>query len=178
MEEEEKQRIEGSPSLEEEPQSVRGQLGALVVLLLVAGTVWLLFQYLPVFGDWLGGKANEIVGRETEVEKEGRETGISPPEPEISLAEVPPDQSSPISASRGTLDHFRKQLVEQLGGDSVVVVRHLALSDEEDRMVAAIAWKDGREPALAEVFFERDEFGRYLSSEGAVSDSEIKLWSE
>ncbi|MEM6280385.1 MAG: hypothetical protein AAF733_12965, partial [Verrucomicrobiota bacterium] len=62
MEEEENQRIEGPPSLEEEPQSVRSQLGALVVLLLVAGTVWLLFQYLPVFGDWLGGKANEIVG--------------------------------------------------------------------------------------------------------------------
>ncbi|MEM1444394.1 MAG: hypothetical protein AAGF67_18760, partial [Verrucomicrobiota bacterium] len=144
--------------------------------------VWLLFQYLPLFGDWLGEKADDVVGTQTDEEIEEVQTEVPPPEPVAALVETEteqnPDGSPPIQAPDGKLGHFRSQLVEQLGGDSVVTVRHLALSDDESRMVAAIAWKDGREPALAEIFFERDEFGRYLSSDDAAVKTQIKLWSD
>ncbi|MEM6279958.1 MAG: hypothetical protein AAF733_10800, partial [Verrucomicrobiota bacterium] len=101
--------------------------------------------------------------------------------PKISDKPISPVATRTESVGDGEQDsaaYFKAQLAEQLGGEVVAEVRHLALSDDEARMVAAITWKDGRQPPLVEIFFERDEFGRYLSTEDAPLEAPITLWAE
>lgn len=147
---------------------MKNQILALLTLLPVVGVLWLLIQYLPVVGDWMGETADKVVSGAEMVELSPQDEAKPAETPQPAL---PPERQSP--------DFFREQIVEQLGGADRVEVRHLALSDDETRLVAALQLTDdegGKE--LVEVFFERDEFGRYLSTDDSPVDHPLKLWAE
>jgi hypothetical protein len=74
---------------------------------------------------------------------------------------------------------YRSQIVEQLGGPDRVELRHLAIADDGKKMVAALkVIDDDGNSRLIEIIFERDEFGRYLSTADAPVDEPLKLWKE
>ena len=154
-------------------------VGGLVLLIPVLGFLWVVLHYVPKLGDVMETAADRLVerGAAEEAPSEMEENGALP-------EETPGKGGSPgsdsVSAREGgsLLGAFRAQIIEQLGGDGVEV-RHLALSDDETRMVAALRVVDGEgESELIEVFFERDEFGRYRSTKDAPMEEPLTLWSE
>jgi len=176
-----------------EPASPQNQLLALLTLLPVLGVLWLVMTYLPKFGDWMGAKADSVVQTVTG-EKSSEEA--APVENEevtvgdqVDLSEmaVPLDATVPDVANVRTNNEasllvtaeFETQIIEQLGGPQRAEVRHLAISDDGERIVAALKLKseDGG-GSLIEVFFERDEFGRFLSSEESPVSGRLTLWGE
>ncbi|MDF1826538.1 MAG: hypothetical protein P1U68_17980 [Verrucomicrobiales bacterium] len=162
------------PSVSEEAAAdpgVKNQLLALFTLLPVLGLLWLLIQYLPAVGDWMGEAADKVVGTE---EPGDREDKASPSEPDIPVL-----ASGTVEATADTKGSYREQIVEQLGGSGTVELRHLAISDDREKMVAALELaEESGGKRLIEIFFERDEFGRYLSTEDSPLDFQIKLWGE
>ncbi|MEM7601040.1 MAG: hypothetical protein AAF357_06445 [Verrucomicrobiota bacterium] len=176
MSEEEKQIVEDPMEAEREPQPLKNQVGALLVLLVVFGAVWGLFKILPEVGDWIGDTADTVIT------KEGEELlPVSTVEPPPPAKESSPEREiDPVSTeSPNQLDFYRQQIIEQLGGEEKVEVRHLALSQDETRMVVALKIKAVEAGSgLVEVFFEQDEFGRFLSTDDSPLDELLKLWSE
>ena len=74
---------------------------------------------------------------------------------------------------------YRAQIVEQLGGPERAEVRYLALSDDSSEMVVSLKVTDAEgEEKLIEVFFERDNFGRYLSTGDSPLESQLTLWTD
>jgi hypothetical protein len=169
----EKRGLEDPASVETEPTALRSQLGALFILLPVFGVIWVLFRYLPAAGDWIGEKTDQVMER---VETPGEVSEIPASEPaELSGIAA----GTPVTVKSGDLVSFRQQILEQLSSAGRVEVRHLALSDDETRMVAALQLtEESGESRLVEVFFERDEFGRYLSTDDSPIGISLKLWSE
>lgn len=144
-----------------------------------------------------GGSAGESVPDEPAPREPGVEApegGVDPETPESPAARDgsggkagesgstadPPGTSVGTEASDDSLAPFRRQILEQLGGPERVEVRHLARSDDGARMVAALrlSGEAGEAARLVEVFFERDDFGRYLSTEDAPVESRLTLWPE
>lgn len=151
-----------------EGAALKSQVGALVVLVLVFGAIWLLFRYLPAGGDWIAEKTGQVIG-DAPAEEEGTEKLLSTTV-ETETNAVP----------RGEIPgSYREQIVAQLGGPGRVEVRHLALSQDGTRMVAALqlTGEDGKK-RLVEVFLEEDEFGRFLSAEDSPDGVALKLWSD
>lgn len=158
--------------------SPKNQLVGLLLLLVVFGILWGIAKGMPLLNTWMDEKRVAIMEGESGAgEKEAAET----PAPDPAMTQN--DQSAPTpavpQATALSTDRFRSQIIEQMGGAEKVEVRHLAISDDEKRMVAALRLAgEGGEARLIEVFFERDEFGRYLSTEDSPVDVPLKLWSE
>ena len=158
--------------------SPKNQLVGLLLLLVVFGILWGIAKGMPILNTWMDEKRVAIMEGESGAgEKENAET----PAPAPAVAQN--DNSAPFPAApqmvTPSTDRFRSQIMEQMGGAEKVEVRHLAISDDEKRMVAALRLAgEGGEAELIEVFFERDEFGRYLSTEDSPVDVPLKLWSE
>jgi len=172
--EDEHQGIEDPQSEEEERPPLKNQIVALLTLLPVVGVLWLLVEYLPAAGDWIGETVDGVVSVDDKEEAENLEEAVV--ETEAVVPEVPVIEAG---IPRANPDSFRQQIVEQLGGVGRAEVRHLAVSDDETRLVAAleVTSPEGAKK-LIEVFFERDEFGRYLSSDDSPVDTPLKLWAE
>lgn len=158
----------------EEVQSWQGKVGAMATLALVLGFLWLVFQYLPTASDWLAGKTTAVLVSE----EEGKVDIELPVEPskEVRVPLKEEKLRTPVR-SASALDYFRTQLVEQWQGEGEMEVRHLALSDDETRMVAALQIRREEEISLVEVYLERDEFGRYLSKDDSELGFSFKIWS-
>lgn len=155
---------------EKKPESpgVKNQVVGLLILLPVLGAFWFLAQFLPQFGDWLGGTVESAVGEQAAIE--AKEAEVEKPDPE---EEEVPEKYPRAGGS------FRDQIVEQLGGPDRAEVRHLAVSDDESRMVVALKIFDEKgKGKLIELFFERDEFGRYLSEEDSPVETKITVWKD
>lgn len=176
-----------TPSSEDskEPASPKNQLVALLTLLPVLGVLWLVMTYLPKFGDWMGDKADSVV--QTVTGDESSEATV------VGDRVEPSEKAAPIEATVAAVANeranngvsllataeFKTQIIEQLGGSQKAEVRHLAISDDGERIVAALKLKseDGG-GSLVEVFFERDEFGRFLSTEESPIPDRLTLWGE
>jgi hypothetical protein len=165
----------------------KSQVLGLVTLLPVLGLLWLALTWTPKLGDWMGSKADWILGEESMAEDET--VGAVPGETNPLLADPPGESTEPESGEKSPPEKpgpgdsmvvgFRSQIVEQLGGAGRVEVRHLALSEDEARMVAALKLLDSDgKSELVEVFFEQDEFGRFHSVEYSPIEKPVKLWSE
>ncbi|MDF1862852.1 MAG: hypothetical protein P1U87_21730 [Verrucomicrobiales bacterium] len=162
---------EAIPDQKIDPPAPVEQLKAALVLIPALGILWLVIHYLPGFGDWMGKLSDQVVGEVTA-------GGTSDEEEEGGKEESTPSTASPDSAPSPATD-YRSQIVEQMGGPDRVEVRHLALADDEKKMVAALQVIDNEgNSRLIEVFFERDEFGRYLSTGDSPVDQPLKLWKE
>lgn len=164
--------------MEEEAPAVPGmknQIIALLTLLPVLGILWLVVQYLPALGDWMGKAVDEVVTTDEASKNEDQE---KPPEPDI--GEKPFGVSSdPLQELSVSTTSYREQIIEQMGGADLAEVRHLAISDDQEKMVVALQITDtSGERQLIEVFFERDEFGRYLSTADSPVETQLKIWSE
>ena len=73
----------------------------------------------------------------------------------------------------------KQAILDALGGPEKVVVQHLAFSTDEKSMVAAVKLLNGQEaPELKEIFFEQDQFGRYVSTPDSPVGTVIKIWKE
>lgn len=179
----------GAPA---EKPSVGEQVRALLILLPVFGALFLLFHYLPGIGDRIGAVADRVTTSDSD-DRSGDEsaewtTDSDPSEPArapVEGAASDGETDRPGGGSRpdaGCLDSYRAQIVEQLGGPDRVEVRHLAASDDGARLVAAVRFGDGDGegpgPRLLEIYFERDEFGRFLSEDSEFVDERLTLWSE
>ncbi len=174
-----------------EQATPRNQMVALLTLLPVLGVLWLTMHYLPKFGDWMGEKADSVVSAVGVEESEEEGDAVKVEVSQGSAAEGEPDKVAleasgealtlvkPGGMTEGGTAHFKSQIIEQLGGAEKVEVRHLAVSDDGERIVAAL--KLGKAPAgggLVEVFFDRDEFGRFISTEDSPVSERLVLWSE
>lgn len=156
---------------EKKPESpgVKNQVVGLLILLPVLGAFWFLAQFLPQFGDWLGGTVESAVVDDTPIE--GAEAEVEKHDLE---EEAVPEEKDPSAGGS-----FRDQIVEQLGGPDRAEVRHLAVSDDGSRMVVALKIFDEKgKGKLIELFFERDEFGRYLSEEDSPVETKITVWKD
>jgi hypothetical protein len=152
-----------------DPPAPVEQLKAALVLIPVLGVLWLVVHYLPKFGDWMGAQTDRIVGEVRAGNSSGK--GARGPE-NVPSAASPDSASSPVPG-------YRSQIVEQLGGPDRVELRHLAIADDGKKMVAALkVIDDDGNSRLIEIIFERDEFGRYLSTADAPVDEPLKLWKE
>ncbi len=194
MSEREKEPELPSKAESEETASPKNQIVALLTLLPVLGILWLTMQYLPKFGDWMGAKADSVVksvSGDTDSDSSGEAPAVSDdpgeledPGPSSEVVPVAPGRDSlsargPVSSADTARAEFISQIVEQLGGEGKVEVRHLAVSDDGERIVAALKLFEGTEGGrLVEVFFERDEFGRFHSSEDSPVSEKLVLWSE
>lgn len=187
-----------SPSAVElkEPASPKNQLVALLTLLPVLAVLWLVIQYLPKFGDWMGAKADSVVSAVSgeggsSPDANGPEGPSSQDESINAVAALPAEsgqsilKKSPIESHGSVSDStpmkagFEAQIIDQLGGSGKVAMRHLAISDDNERMVAALKINDesgGND--LIEVFFDRDEFGRFVSTEDSPVSEKLVIWSE
>ncbi|MDF1656574.1 MAG: hypothetical protein P1U58_03110 [Verrucomicrobiales bacterium] len=173
MSEEENKVIEDPLTGESEPVSMMSQLGSLMILLVVSGAIWVLFKYLPAAGDWMGKAVDEVIAIDEADEKEEK-----PSKPE-SGGKSSGVSSDPPKDSSVSMFSYREQIIEQMGGQDLVEVRHLAISDDKEKMVVALQVTDASgEKQLVEMFFERDEFGRYLSTADSPGETQLKLWAE
>lgn len=68
----------------------------------------------------------------------------------------------------------RIQISKALGEKASV--EHVAFSRDDSTMVAAIRMTDSGE--ILEIYFEMDEFGRYISVPDSPVDKEIKIWKK
>ncbi len=184
---------EKSPEVEsKEPPSPKNQLVALLTLLPVLGVLWLLMQYLPKLGDWMGDKAGSMASAVS-----GKENfplvAINTEEPVSEKNSTEGEIGSLVSDSKERADKgplapsdstsqkesYRSQIVEQFGGAEKVEIRHLSVSNDSERMVVALkVHHESEDSALIEVFFERDDFRRYISSEDSPVPEKLVLWSE
>ena len=196
MSETEKEPESPLSAAEGEPASPKNQLVALLTLLPVLGVLWLVMQYLPKLGDWMGDKAESVVGAATVGENSDSKADASveaaPQENSTDTVATPPSESGrPASIDSEASSHalvsessaekagLKAQIIEQLGGSNNVEVRHLAISDDSERMVAALKINDDSGAGgLVEVFFDRDEFGRFISSGDSPVPEKLVLWSE
>lgn len=156
---------------EEKPEvSIKNQMLGLVLLLVVFGVIYLIMKGMPKMNEWIDTKRKAFVeGVEVPAVKSSSEPepGIPPAEVEVEEKKARPDPE------------YGAQIVEQLAGMGEVEVSHLAISEDETEMVAALrVEKEGSEARLFEVFFERDKFGRYISTPDSPVDVELKLWQE
>ena len=173
MSEREKEPELPSKAESEETASPKNQIVALLTLLPVLGILWLTMQYLPKFGDWMGAKADSVV-KSVSGDTDSDSSGEAP-----AVSDDPGELEDPVSSADTARAEFISQIVEQLGGERKVEVRHLAVSDDGERIVAALKLFEGTEGGrLVEVFFERDEFGRFHSSEDSPVSEKLVLWSE
>ncbi|MDF1741078.1 MAG: hypothetical protein P1U86_18090 [Verrucomicrobiales bacterium] len=167
----------------QESAAPKNQMVALLTLLPVLGILWLTMQYLPKFGDWMGEKADSVVSAVSGEESAGAPAKDSQGSPAEGGADEtglkPSPKVSPVVKVASGTAEFKSQIIEQLGGIDKVEVRHLAVSDDGERIVAALKLGDG--PAggsLIEVFFDRDEFGRFISTEDSPVSERLVLWGE
>ncbi|MEM9017401.1 MAG: hypothetical protein AAGC68_10325 [Verrucomicrobiota bacterium] len=152
--------------------SLPQQLKRAAVILPLLGLCWLILQGPPDLGFF----QSEREGGEG-VEKKLDATGA------VGEVERDEEDTSPSleqgQAAASSLAYFRDQIVAQLGGEDVVEVRHLALSDDGESLVAALKQLDSEEGGrLFELLFERDRFGRFLSVSETGLDSPVLLWHE
>ena len=74
-------------------------------------------------------------------------------------------------------DEVKSQILEAIGGAERGQVRHVSFSDDASKMIASLKMTpESGEAKLIEVIFERDDFGRYISSENSPLDTPIKIW--
>jgi len=165
---------ENEAATEEKPEvSMKNQLLGLVLLLLVFGVLYLVMQGMPKLTGWIDSKRVEIVGGAEKKIEEGTETAEL--EPELSEEPAAEVAEKKMPARSG----YAEQIVEQLADSGKVEVRHLAISDDETKMVAALRMeREGEKAKLFEIFFERDEFGSYISTGDAPVDTELILWKD
>ncbi len=82
-----------------------------------------------------------------------------------------------MSGSGFPVDHVRRVILDALGGDERVEVRHIAFSDDGEAMVAAVIFRDPDGTARPEeILFAKDQFGRYVSEGDAPIERTIKIW--
>ena len=162
--------------------STADQLKAVLVLIPVLGFLWLVIQYLPKAGEWIGDRTGQLLGSEEsagkgeDAEKEpAPEPGNRESEAAGSVSQAGGKEKKPPAAN----SDYRSQIVEQLGGPDRAEVRYLALSDDASGIVASLkVTAENGEADLVEVFFERDNFGRYISTEDSPIDTKLTLWTE
>ena len=71
----------------------------------------------------------------------------------------------------------RGQILEALGGPEKVVVKHVAISKDETSLVAAVIFQDAPPPQkLVEIYFEQDNYERYVSMPDSPVPNVIKIW--
>lgn len=182
---------EAAPSKENEAEGkanategAKGQVKALLTLVPVLGVLWAIVHFLPKFTDWTEKKMEGLNsdGAVAVSEKPGSipagEGGI---EAESLEAKVEETAEPVVSSASGELkEYLQLQLIEQLGGPEKIEVRHIALTEDETRMVAAVKIIEDEQGShiLREIYFERDEFGRYEPREDSEFAERLKLWSD
>ncbi len=182
------------------PPTMKNQVFGILVLIAVFGLLWLITKGMGPLGEFLGSGLSKTIGSvkvegpvELKAEGESQTAGagaIEPrpvPQAKVRLIKAPlaEQNSEPDSVRSNSVDEtlpipedfVRQQIVETLGGDAKVEVRHLAFSDDVKRLIASVKLMSaGKEARLTEIIFERDEFGRYNSTENSPVDIPIKIW--
>lgn len=148
----------------------------LAILLLALGILWSLAKYGPDGADWIGDRTRKVFGLTIDVE--GSPESIDTVETRAMEEEKKGNDASPSSTRGGNEDPrvrgARNQISRALGeGFSV---EHVAFSRDDSAMVAALRLTDSGE--ILEIYFEMDEFGRYVSVPDSPVDKEIKIWKE
>ena len=160
------------PSAEPDPFEIKNHIRGLLMLLVVAALLWGLSKFGPRGADWLGNQTKALFALKADEETIGvietrqESPGVS-------------NQNNDSSGGDSKIAHAKKTIIETLGGADHVTVQHIAISGDEKTMVAAVKLidPDGSD-RLEEIFFEQDDFGRYISTKDSPVTTVIKIWKQ
>ncbi|MDF1751519.1 MAG: hypothetical protein P1U89_01970 [Verrucomicrobiales bacterium] len=173
-----------------DPLEIKSVATGVMLLVAVCSVFWVIAKLGPIGADWLNVQTQKLTGIQAVSPSPSSETTPEPapepaaepkPEPVIPVAPpaappvTPPNPTPPPKLSH--TESARQQIQEALGGPEKVVVRHIAISEDELSMVAAINFLESDNPKkLVEIYFTKDEFRRYKSTEDSPVDEEITVW--
>ncbi len=147
---------------------LKKNVGGIGVLIVICGILWLLSSFGPKGASWISNQTTELLGV-------NRQTA-----PAVSkVAETHTEAAKVMEMPGGTskIEIARAQILEALGGPEKVVVKHVAISKDEKSLVAGVIFLDAPTPTkLVEIYFDQDEFDRYISVPDSPVPQEIKIW--
>ena len=169
-------------STKPDPFDLRNHVRGIVILVAVCVLLWTLSKYGPGGADWLGNQTKALFGLKPSVT--AVETKESEPKKPDQIEPLNPKEKEKPEAKNEVIGDPRianatKTILETLGGPEKVIVQHVAISSDDTSMVAAIKLiePDGTF-RLEEIFFEQDDFGRYISAEDSPVEPVIKIWKQ
>ena len=145
------------------------------MLVVVCALLWTLSKFGPGGANWLGNQTKALFGLEPPVE-----SSTSPKtEPGKAKPREMADSKPEAMVGDQRIANAKKTIEETLGGPDQVIVQHVAISSDEKTMVAAVKLTnpDGS-TRLEEIFFEQDDFGRYISTKDSPVTTVIKIWKQ
>jgi hypothetical protein len=155
-----------------DPLELKKSLSGIAGLALICGFLWILSSLGPKGAKWISTQTTEILGV--------KEPPATPPDTAPSTQQPTQNQPSKENqepAASSKIETARAQLLEALGGPEKVVVKHIAISQDEKALVAGVIYRDTPPPAkLVEIYFDQDEFNRYVSRPDSPVAQEIKIW--
>ena len=155
-----------------DPFELKNHIRGISLLVVVCALLWILSKFGPGGADWVGNQTKALFGLEP-VEESPR-----PREIKASKKSEPKEDPEVIS-SDPRIANAKQTIVETLGGPDRVIVQHIAISSDEKTMVAALKLTDPDGTIrLEEIFFEQDDFGRYISTEDSPVKTVIKIWKQ
>jgi hypothetical protein len=173
-------------SVEEDPFDLKKATSGILVLVVVCSILWALSKFGPTGANWISSQTQQLLGIdsgtpvEVDIPKPSEPIVAEPPEPPVlsTPQPVPVPEKGKVTGNP-KIDNARRQLIEALGGPEKALVKHIAISEDEKSMVAAVRFlQDDKPDEMLEIYFDKDNFGRYISAPDAPVDQEIKIWNE
>ncbi|MDF1814634.1 MAG: hypothetical protein P1V20_20680, partial [Verrucomicrobiales bacterium] len=120
---------------------MRTGAGGILILIVVCTILWALFTFGPKGANWLTDVTQDVFGLNETAAPDAEPVGKSTEPEQKSLPVEPPAPvpvTKPESSGNPVIDNARRQIIEALGGPENAVIRHIAVSRDENSLVAAV----------------------------------------